>query len=156
MSRIAVSKFSSMSLYKCFRNFKVPVMLRMDLVFCFVLIGGNYGQNIFRYFPFQLFSLHGKKNLWAFYETENLKSNHCRNILSYNYITPSPSLAPKWSNLSGKWNGSAIYAVMLLGVSWHLRRFMTSPSLPVTLYPLCCHCLVKLNLSSIKAASKNK
>lgn len=71
-------------------------------------------------------------------------------------IIPSTSLASKWSSLSGKWNGSAVYALMLLGVSWHLRRFMTGPSIPVTSYPPGCHCLVKLNLSSIKAASKNK
>lgn len=125
----------------------------------FFLIGGSH-EIMARIFSgilfFNYFSYVGKKQICG----HSMKQRIWRVVTVETsfpiIILPSTCLAPKWSNLSGKWNGSAAYALRPLGVSWHLRRLMTSPSIPVTSYPLGCHCLVKLNLSSIKAASKNK
>lgn len=82
-----VSRFSSTSPWRCFRNFNALVLPRIDQCFFFFYWwkSWNHGQIIFRYFPFQLFFLCGKKYLWTFSQTENLRSSHCRNILSYNY-----------------------------------------------------------------------
>lgn len=152
-----VSRFSSTSPWRCFRNFNALVLPRIDQCF-FFFIGGSHeimarlfsGISLFNYFSYVGKNICGhslKQRIWGVVTVET----------SFPIIIiPSTSLAPKWSSLSGKWNGSAVYAFMLLGVSWHLRRFMTGPSIPVTSHPPCCHCLVKLSLSSIKAASKNK